>query len=129
MLIEMNYLMQSLWHVEMVYFLFTFLFLCFVLLVVTSGEVAILMSYILLCKEDARWWWISFAASGSSGVYMMGYSLIYYMELNLIGIAGHFVYFGYMTLLSLLFGLITGTIGFLFTFYFIRSIFGMIKVD
>lgn len=48
--------------------------------------------------------------------------------------AGRFVstyllYFGYMALLSLGLGLITGSVGVLTTFWFVRKIYSIVKVD
>ena len=48
MFIELSYVMKSLWHHTLFYYLFGFLFLCFFVLIVTSAEVSILMTYILL---------------------------------------------------------------------------------
>lgn len=39
------------------------------------------------------------------------------------------LYFGYMFIVSLLFFLCTGTMGFLATYWFVRKIYGSIKVD
>mmetsp|Transcript_37337 Transcript_37337/g.6687 ORF Transcript_37337/g.6687 Transcript_37337/m.6687 type:complete len:92 (+) Transcript_37337:76-351(+) len=79
MFIELSYVMKSMWHHSLFYYLFGFLFLCFIVLVVTSAEVSILMTYIQLCREDYRWWWLSFGVSGSSGMYMLAYAVLYYL--------------------------------------------------
>lgn len=50
MFIELSYIMNSLWHHTLFYYFFGFLFLCFMVLVITSAEVSILLTYILLCK-------------------------------------------------------------------------------
>lgn len=129
MFIELSYVMKSLWHHTLFYYLFGFLFLCFLVLVLTSAEVSILVTYLLLCREDYRWWWLSFGVSGSSGVYLFLYSLVYYFsELRLTRLSSLVLYFGYMSLVSAAFALITGAIGFLATFLFIRKIYGLIKV-
>jgi len=130
MFIELSYVMKSLWHHTLFYYLFGFLLLCFIVLVVTSGQVSILMSYILLCREDYRWWWVSLGVSGCSGVYLFGYSVVYFLtELNLTRVSSLVLYFGYMFLGSCAFALVTGTIGFLATFTFIRTIYTLIKID
>jgi len=130
MFIELSYLMKSMWHHTLFYYLFGFLFLCFLVLLVSSAEVSILMTYILLCREDYRWWWLSFGVAGSSGVYFFGYSILYYLtELNFTRVSSVVLYFGYMLLGSMAFALITGTAGFLATFSFVRAIYSLIKVD
>ena len=130
MLIELSYVMNSLWHHTLFYYLFGFLFLCFIVLIITSAEISILMCYILLCKEDYRWWWLSFTVAGSSGIYFFGYSAIYWlMKLSVFRLSSIVLYFGYMFLGSVAYSLITGTIGFFSTFIFIRTIFSLIKLE
>lgn len=130
MFIELNYIMNSLWHHSLFYYLFGFLFLCFIVLIVTSAEVSILMTYIVLCREDYRWWWLSMQISGSSGAYLFLYSGFYYaIKLEISRFTSTVLYFGYMLIGSMAFALITGTIGFISTFVFIRKIFSLIKSD
>ena len=129
-LLELNFLMKSLWHHTLVYFLFWFLFLSFLMMLVIAVEMAILVTYVLLCKQEAKWWWSSFVVSGSTGLYIFVYAVLYYLtslELELFGSV--VVYFGYMLLASVAVSLITGSVGFLFTFIFLRTIYSLIKVD
>ena len=113
------------------YLLLLWLFvLSFLLFAAITGEVSILMTYILLSKEDGRWWWISLSSAGSSGLFLFGYSILYQVsELHITGLAGLFVYLGYMLLLSFYFALIGGAIGILCSFFFVRQIYTMIKND
>ena len=130
MFIELSFVMKSLWHHSLVYYLFGFLFLCFFVLVITSAEVSILMTYILLNREDYRWWWLSFGVAGSSGLYLFGYSVIYFLtELELTRLSSIVLYFGYMLLASGAYALVTGAIGFWATFIFARTIYSLIKVE
>ncbi|CAG9319570.1 unnamed protein product [Blepharisma stoltei] len=130
MFIELSYVMKSLWHHTLFYYLFGFLFLCFIVLIITSAEVSILMTYIILCREDYRWWWASFSVAGSSGLYLFLYSIIYFMtDLTFSRFSSIVIYFGYMLLTSVAYALITGTIGFFATFIFIRSIYSNIKIS
>merc|ERR1712217_620457 len=59
-------------------------------------------------------WWKSVWAAGSSALYLLAYSVLYFY--TKLDIEGHFVssllYFGYMLLVSTAFFLVTGTIGF-----------------
>lgn len=130
MFIELSFVMKSLWHHSLVYYLFGFLLLCFIVLVITSAEVSILMTYILLNREDYRWWWLSFGVAGSSGLYLFGYSIIYFLtELDLTRVSSIILYFGYMLLASGAYALVTGAIGFWATFIFVRTIYSLIKVE
>jgi len=130
MFIELNYVMQSLWHHSLFYYLFGFLLLCFLVLIVTSAEVSILLTYLLLCKEDPRWWWWSFGVSANSGLYFFLYSCVYFFtELGVTRLSGIVLYFGYMLLCSVTYALVTGCVGFWATFFFIRAIYSLIRVD
>ncbi|CAG9326160.1 unnamed protein product [Blepharisma stoltei] len=130
MFIELDYVMKSLWHHTLFYYLFGFLFLCFIVLVITSAEVSILMVYISLCREDYRWWWLSFSVAGSSGIYMFGYAVVYYLtQLSIDMFSSTVLYFGYMLLCSVAYSLVTGTIGFFATFIFTRTIYSLIKAE
>ena len=83
-----------------------------------------------LCNEDYHWWWRAFINSGSAGIYLFGYSYIYFCtQLDLVGFVPCLLYFGYMGIMSLLFFLITGTIGFLACWSFVWTIYGAVKVD
>merc|ERR1712217_133759 len=88
--------------------------------ILTSAEITIVMTYFQLCAEDWRWWWKSVWAAGSSALYLLAYSVLYFY--TKLDIEGHFVssllYFGYMLLVSTAFFLVTGTIGFYATNHF-----------
>ena len=36
------------------------------------------LCYFQLCNEDYEWWWRSFLNSGASGLYLLGYSFVYF---------------------------------------------------
>lgn len=128
MFIELNYIMQSMWNHTAIYYLFGFLLLCFVLVIIASAEVAILVVYLLINKEDYRWWWISVIVPGCSGFYLFAYAVFYYFyELNISRFSSSILYFGYMSILSIGFSLITGAAGFFASFIFIRSLYSRIK--
>lgn len=126
---ELFFILSSIWQ-HQVYYLFGFLFLVFVILVATSAEIAVAFTYFQLTSEDYRWWWRSFAASGSSAIYVFLYSCLYFQtRLQVDQFVGTMIYFGYTFIMSVCFMLITGTIGFLSTFYFVRAIYGSVKID
>merc|ERR1711871_690383 len=127
--VELYFIMSALW-LHHIYYIFGFLAVVLVVLVATCAEISILLCYIHLCNEDYRWWWRSFFASGSCAVYMMLYAVWYNVtELSLDGFVPVMIYFGYMSLLSLCFFLITGTIGFFSSYYFNVTIYSYLKVD
>jgi transmembrane 9 superfamily member 2/4 len=126
---ELVFLMGSIWHHQF-YYLFGFLFLVLLILVVTCAEISMVMTYFQLTNEDYRWWWRSFLTSGFSGVYVFAYSLIYLAtKLNIEGVVPIALYLGYMGLAAFSFFLLTGSVGAIASFYFVKSIYGSIKVD
>jgi transmembrane 9 superfamily member 2/4 len=127
--VELYFIMSALW-LHHIYYIFGFLFLVLLVLVATCAEISILLCYIHLCNEDYHWWWRSFFASGSCAVYIMIYAAWYNItELNLDGFVPVMIYFGYMSLLSVSFFLITGTVGFFSSYYFNTTIYSYLKVD
>ena len=126
---ELVFLMGSIWHHQF-YYLFGFLFVVLMILVVTCAEISVAMTYFQLTGEDYNWWWRAFLTSAFSGVYLFVYSLIYLStKLHVIGFVPIALYLGYMALAAFSFFLLTGSIGALASFLFVKAIYGSIKID
>ena len=68
---------------------------------------AILFCYFQLNREDYRWWWRSFLAAGSTGIYIFFYGIYYYLtQMEALYITTFVLYFCYMSLFSLAFFLV-----------------------
>lgn len=127
--IQLFFILNSIWSAQ-TYYMFGFLFLVFVILIITCSEATILLCYFHLCAEDYHWWWRSFLTSGFTAVYFFIYSIHYYVsKLELQGGASTFLYFGYMLIVVFLFFLLTGSIGFFACFWFVTKIYSVVKVD
>ncbi|EMC95642.1 hypothetical protein BAUCODRAFT_122946 [Baudoinia panamericana UAMH 10762] len=127
--VELYFIMNSLWS-NRIYYMFGFLFLSFALLVVTSAAVTILMVYFLLCAENYHWQWRAFATSGASAIYVFVYSLVYWARmLSFSSFSGGVLYLGYSALLSFLWFVMSGTIGFFACWVFVQRIYGSLKID
>ncbi|KAI1319613.1 hypothetical protein EDD11_003606 [Mortierella claussenii] len=127
--IELYFILNSIWF-HKIYYVFGFLFLVFGILVLTCAEVTILMCYFHLCAEDYHWWWRAFFTSGASAVYIFLYSIMYYFSTLQIGsFTSMVLYFGWTAIMSLMFFVLSGAIGFFSTFMFVRKIYGSIKID
>jgi transmembrane 9 superfamily protein 2/4 len=127
--IELYFIMNSIWF-HRIYYVFGFLFLVFVILILTCSEVTILMCYFHLCSEDYHWWWRAFLTSGASAFYIMLYSVLYYAsKLEIESFTSTMLYFGWSAIMALLFFVLTGAIGWFACFYFVRKIYGSIKID
>ncbi|XP_031838537.1 transmembrane 9 superfamily protein member 4 [Nomia melanderi] len=127
--IELFFILTALWENQF-YYLFGFLFLVFCILVISCSQISIVMVYFQLCGEDYRWWWRSFIVSGGSAVYVLAYSVFYFMtKLEITELIPTLLYFGYTALMVLTFWLLTGTIGFFAAYAFIRKIYAAVKID
>jgi len=127
--IELYFIMNSFWF-SRIYYVFGFLFLVFVILVITCAEVTILMCYFHLCSEDYRWWWRSFLTAGCSALYVFLYSLLYYFtRLEIDNTISVLLYFGWSLVACVVFFILTGTVGFLSGLWFTRRIYSAIKID
>jgi len=126
---ELSFIMSSIW-LHKVYYVFGFLLLVLHILVVVSAEVSIIFTYLDLASEDYQWWWRSFLTAGSSGLYFLLYAFIYFFaSLRIDKLVSIALYFGYMFIAACMFSLFTGAVGMISTFYFVRAIYGSIKID
>uniref|UniRef100_A0A3P8Y9N1 Transmembrane 9 superfamily member n=1 Tax=Esox lucius TaxID=8010 RepID=A0A3P8Y9N1_ESOLU len=129
MFIELFFIFSAIWENQF-YYLFGFLFLVFIILVVSCSQISIVMVYFQLCAEDYRWWWRTFLVSGGSAFYVLIYAIFYFVnKLDIVEVIPSLLYFGYTALMVLSFWLLTGTIGFYAAYMFIRKIYAAVKID
>merc|ERR1711934_173424 len=127
--IQLFFVLNSIWSSQ-IYYMYGFLFLVFIILIITCSETTILLCYFHLCAEDYHWWWRSFLTSGFTAFYLAVYCIHYFItKLDIVGSASTFLYFGYTSVMVFCFFLLTGTIGFLACFWFVRKIYSVVKVD
>ncbi|VWU49806.1 endomembrane protein 70, putative [Hepatocystis sp. ex Piliocolobus tephrosceles] len=126
---ELFFLFTSLWK-RNVYYLFGFLFLVIFLLGLLSALLSVALTYYTLACEDYNWWWKSFFAPGSSGIFLFLYSIYYFLfRLSIFNFSETFIYFAYSFIMSYTCFIYTGTAGFLASFIFLKKIYSSIKVD
>uniref|UniRef100_A0A8C9RIJ7 Transmembrane 9 superfamily member n=1 Tax=Scleropages formosus TaxID=113540 RepID=A0A8C9RIJ7_SCLFO len=120
--IQLFFILNSIWSHQM-YYMFGFLFLVFIILVITCSEATVLLCYFHLCAEDYHWWWRSFLTSSFTAFYLLVYAVHYFFsKLQIIGAASTILYFGYTMIMVLIFFLFTGNGfvgGFFFFFFFV----------
>uniref|UniRef100_A0A1B6ETI8 Transmembrane 9 superfamily member n=1 Tax=Cuerna arida TaxID=1464854 RepID=A0A1B6ETI8_9HEMI len=127
--IELFFILTAIWQNQF-YYLFGFLFLVFIILVISCSQISIVMVYFQLCGEDYHWWWRSLLVSGGSAVYVLGYSVFYFLtKLEITELVPTLLYFGYTGIMVLTFWLLTGTIGFFAAYAFVIKIYGAVKID
>lgn len=127
--IELFFIFSAIWE-NQYYYLFGFLFLVVLIVVISCAEISIVITYFQLCAEDYHWWWRSFIASGGCAIYVFFYSIFYYStELEITEFIPTLLYFGYSFLISFTLWIITGTIGFFSSYFFVSKIYAAVKID
>ncbi|KAF6174931.1 hypothetical protein GIB67_026419 [Kingdonia uniflora] len=127
--IELFFILTSIW-LNQFYYIFGFLFIVFVILLITCAEITIVLCYFQLCSEDYHWWWRAYLTAGSSALYLFLYSIFYFFtKLEITKFVSGILYFGYMLIVSYAFFVLTGTIGFYACFWFVRKIYSSVKID
>ncbi|CAL0327170.1 unnamed protein product [Lupinus luteus] len=127
--IELFFILTSIW-LNQFYYIFGFLFLVFIILIITCAEITVVLCYFQLCSEDYLWWWRSYLTSGSSALYLFLYATFYFFtKLEITKLVSAILYFGYMLIASYAFFVVTGTIGFYACFWFTRLIYSSVKID
>ncbi|EYE97104.1 transmembrane 9 family protein [Aspergillus ruber CBS 135680] len=123
--IELLFLFRNLWQDKSgYYYVFGFLSSVSLILLVTVAEVTIIATYSQLCAENHHWWWQSFLTGGSSAFWIFAYCIWYYMfKLNVTGFVSGLLFFSYSFLACAVYGLLTGTVGFLTAYAFVKRIY------
>lgn len=129
--IELLFVFKSLYlDKSSYYYVFGFLSIISALLTITIAETVIITTYIQLCAENYNWWWQSFLVGGSSGFWIFVYSTWYYAtRLHIDGFVSSLLFFSYSALACAVYGLATGTIGFITAYAFVRRIYTGVKAD
>ncbi|PSR81989.1 endomembrane protein 70 [Coniella lustricola] len=129
--IELLFVFQSVWQDKSgYYYVFGFLAVVCVILTVTVAETTVVTVYMQLCSENHQWWWQSFLVGGGSAIWVFVYCVWYYFaKLHITGFISSLLFFTYSFMACLVYGLLTGTVGFLSAYAFVRRIYGAIKAD
>ena len=127
-IIELHEIMASVWQ-EQLYYIFGFLFIVFLILLITAAEITVLFNYFQLCSEDHHWWWRSFANGGGCALWVMLYGVAYFRNLETNNPATYVLYFGYMTVACLGLFFTTGFIGLYTSLWFNKLIYSSVKID
>ncbi|KAL7581193.1 hypothetical protein ACA910_005979 [Epithemia clementina (nom. ined.)] len=127
--VELFFIMTSLW-MDQFYYVFGFTLIVYLIMIITCAEITVLLVYYQLCAENHRWWWFSFFSAGSSAGFTFIYSIFWFRQLAASRmVMTYLLYFGYMFLICFGMLLAFGTVGALTSLWFVRKIFGTIKVD
>lgn len=126
--VEMYFIYTSLWF-NRIFYMFGFLFFCFLLMIMTTSLISVLMIYYLLCSENYKWQWKSMFIGGGCAIYVFLHSLFLIGGFSFGNFTSLMLYFGYSLVISALVFLCCGSVGFISCFFFIRRIYSQIKID
>ncbi|KAK7206046.1 putative multispanning membrane protein [Myxozyma melibiosi] len=130
-LIELLFILKSVWQDKTgYYYMYSFLGLTYVIEMVTVVEISIVTTYVQLCAEDYNWWWRSFFVGSGAGVWIFLYSVWYYFaRLTVSGFVSGLLFFSYSLIACAVYGLCTGTVAFLGSYWFVSRIYTAVKTD
>lgn len=129
---ELVVILNSVWSGSVNY-LYGALMAVFALLIVTCAEMSIVSTYLSLSAEDwASHWHTSFWGSASAGLYVFLYSI--YFSLAQGGgvrapLVSQLVFMSWSLVMSGAFSLMCGSVGFLSSLWFTRTIYDSIRID
>lgn len=127
--IPLKFIYMSIWGTAF-YQLYTLQWLSVVLWLFFTTELCIAYVFWQLNSENHRWWWCSYLTGASVGLPALIYSIVYYaLNSDITSFASLVIYFGYTMVFSLIATLLSGSICFLASFFFIRRIYMLCKVD
>ncbi|KAJ3425627.1 transmembrane 9 superfamily member [Anaeramoeba flamelloides] len=127
--LEVYYIYSSVWG-NQIFELYFVLFLAFILMITIVVTTTLALIYYQLCLENYKWWWNSFFIGGSVSIQFFFYSIYYWnYQSEMSGFLQLSYFFGYSLIAAYIIFIMFGTIGFLFSFYFIRKIYSNLKID
>ncbi|KAB5592575.1 Endosomal integral membrane protein (P24a) [Ceratobasidium theobromae] len=127
--VELYFVLSSLFA-SRAYYAFGFIALTAGVVLLTTATVTILFTYFMLCAEEYRWHWRAFMIGGGSAFWVLAYGVFYWLtRLSLDSFVSVVLYAGYLFLIALFDFLITGSIGFLATYWSMRRLYSAIRID
>lgn len=129
--VELLFVFRSVWMEKTsFYYMYGFLSFTIFLLSVVVAESVIVAIYLSLIYGDWKWQWRSFWI-GSSVAWYIEFNSVYYFftHLKVTDFPSIILFFSYTTILSVLIGLATGSLGLFAASLFIYKIYGAIKAD
>eukprot|EP00026_Physarum_polycephalum_P002790 Phypoly_transcript_02798.p1 GENE.Phypoly_transcript_02798~~Phypoly_transcript_02798.p1 ORF type:complete len:705 (+),score=79.21 Phypoly_transcript_02798:125-2239(+) len=126
--IEYFFVLYSLWD-KPLYDSYRYLLVSVFSLFITSASTNLVACFYQLNSGDPQWWWRPFLHGAASTVYMMVYSSVtLFVSFKLRTIQAFILYFSFALFSSLVFFLITSTVGFAACYFFVQTIYKHVHV-
>lgn len=127
--VEMYFIFGAVWG-HKIFQVYEMLGIVFVILMIVTTITTASAVYFQLVVENYKWAWASLGYGGSVGAYIFVYSAFYfYLRSPLEGFMQWSFFFGYMLLVSYVFFLMCGTVGFFSARRFVRFLYASVKND
>lgn len=124
---ELWRVLSAFW-LHQIYYTLGQLLTAFAILTVLCAQVAIILCYWQLNRQDHHWWYKAFWNCASVGVYVFFDAMLFLtIELNLDGAFSVIIYLTHASMISVCFALYCGAIGVLASLWFNRIIYGTVK--
>jgi len=127
---DLHCLLESSWSSISFFDGYLRIFISFIIMVVASGSISTISTYILLSKEDFRWWWYSFISPAFTGIIVFIYQIWYCTSyVKPIELSSLICYINLSLLSSIIISLVCGFSGFFASFAFVRGIYESLKIE
>jgi len=132
-MVQLVFILNSIWHGS-IFHMFGFLSIVAFLLSLACAEVGVCSTYMKLIQLDYRWWWFAFLSAGSSGLYLMLYSISFFLQSRAYqigengGIVSALIFFSYTSLISICFTIFSGSISFIAAYWFVYRMYASIRL-
>lgn len=127
--IELYYVFLSVWG-HKTYTIYSILAIVFVILLLVTAFVTVALTYFQLAAEDHRWWWRSLACGASTGLFVAGYALYFYLaQSDMEGLMQGSFFFGYTGVCCWALSLMLGYVGWRASLAFVRGMYRAIKSE
>lgn len=127
--IEMYFIFTSFWSYKF-YYVYGFMLLVYTILTMVTICTTIVAVYFVLNSENYHWQWIALGSAGSTSMYVLLYSVFYFLyKTQMTGLLQIAFYFGYMLLFSLGLFFMCGVLGVWGASVFVHKIYKDVKID
>ncbi|KAL0217804.1 hypothetical protein RCL1_008653 [Eukaryota sp. TZLM3-RCL] len=125
--IELYFILTSLTTAHLFY-MFGFITIVFIIFLIVCVEISISLVYFQFCSENYLWWWRSFLYPASSALYFLAYAVYFLItSLDLVKLSSVVTFLCYISIVTVAFGLLAGSVGFFGVYAFTNKIFSSIN--
>lgn len=127
--IPLKFIYMSVWG-SMFYELYALQWVSILIWLFFTAELCIAYVFWQLNAENHRWWWSSYATGIAVTLPTLLYSITYYaLNSDITSFVSIVIYFGYATVFCIVVMLLSGSVCFLASYFFVKRVCVLFKVD